>query len=518
MSNAPTGLAAATARGFFWMTLMGLATKAIGFLGQIALAWILLPEHFGLISLAFTVSTFADLVQSYGLREVLVRRRAKLRLWSAPAIWLSLATGLGAGAMLALAAPIAAAAYGKGPVVAHLILILALTSPIQALAIVPDALMQHDLRFRGIAFLMSAQTLGQLFCTILLALLGFGAYSFAVSMLLMAFARTAAAWWLARPRLSNRPRWRRSLRLLRPSLILVASALVMNIMAQGDKFALGLFHPEAVVGAYFFAYNLSLQTAVLLSLNLSRVLFPVLTRLQDEPERLRIAFVRAARVLMFIGAPACFLQAAAAGPLIRGLIQKEHWFDSIRAMQILSIGMTLHLLWNPGRGLIQVQGRYRMYLISAVAYASAYMALVIAASARGGPLAVAWTVAGVLSVNALIDVTLALRPIGGGARDLMRITLAPIAMAAAAILPAWGLEFIVPDMPRAMGFPLREIVLLAGMPLVAAAIYLPLVRALAPDVWEELAHRFGPGMARVPGLARLAARFRIGAGLNPPAP
>lgn len=515
----PTGpnLSAATARGFFWMTFMGLATKVVGFVGQIALARVLRPDDFGLLSLAFTVSTFADLVQSYGLREVLVRRKAKLRIWGGPALWLSLCTGLGAGLLMAAAAPIAAAAYGKGPVVAHLILILALTAPINALGIVPDAALQQALRFRAMAFLLCGQTIGYLFLTLALALLGLGAYSFVLAILAMSTARTVCAWWLTKPKFRGPPRFSRSLRLLRPALILIASAAVINFMAQGDKLALGLFHSEAYVGNYFFAYNLSLQTAVLLSLNFARVLFPVMSRMQDEPERLRKAFIRAGRTLMYLGAPLCFLQAAAAGPFIRGLVQNERWLGSIPALQILSLAMAAHMMWNPCRSLIQVQGRYVFYLCSAIGYALIYGVIVILAARYGEITTVALAAGGGLTLATVLDCFFALRRLGGTIEDVGRIMLPPMLLAAIAALPAWGLEFIMPGMPRLMGFPLREIVLLALMPLVVVVLYLPLLRWIAPDVWDELSHRLGPRLRRVPGLAKFAARYKIGAGLAPPA-
>jgi PST family polysaccharide transporter len=408
--------------------------------------------------------------------------------------------------------------YGKGPIVAHLILILALTAPINAMGIVPDARLQQDLRFRAMASIQSAQTIGQLLLTVTFALLGLGAYSFALSMLVSSSARTVVVWRLTRPRVARRPRFRRSLRLLRPSLVLIASALAVNLMAQGDKLSLGLFHPERDVGAYFFAYNLSLQTAVLLSLNLARVLFPVMTRLQDHPERLRRAFVRAMRVLMFIGAPLCFLQAAAAGPFVRGLVQSEKWFASIPALQVLSLAMAVHLVWNPSRSLVQVQGRYRFYLVSSLAYAAGYIGVVMAASWLGDLTSVAVAAGLMLATISATDAFLAVRRLGGSIEDIGQIFVPPMLMATAAALPAWGLERVVPALPRVLGFPLHEVLLLAAMPAVMAAIYLPLLWWFAPDVWGEIAHRAGPRLARVPGLARAAARFKIGAGLAPPAP
>lgn len=514
MTRAP-GLAAATARGFFWMTVMNLTGKVVGFLGQIALARVLLPDHFGLISLAFTISTFADLMQSTGLREVLVRRRAKLQIWSGPAIWLSLAIGLVAAIGLALAAPIAAIAYGKGPVVAHLILILAITAPINALAIVPEARLQQELRFRAIAIMSFLQSAGYLIIALVLALLGLEAYSFAIAILFVSIAKTVVLWHLTKPKIPGRPRFRRSLHLVRETSILIASAAVINIMSQGDKFALGIFHAEADVGAYFFAYNLSIQTVAILALNLSRVLFAVLSKMQDEPERQRNAYVRASRTLISIGAPLCFMQAAGAAPFVRLFLQNDKWAEAIDPLRILSLLMVLHLGWNSSRSLIQVQGRYTFYLKTAAVYASIYLLCVVSASAFGSIVSVAIAAGGVLGCMSVVDVMLALRPLGGSWRDLSRIFTPGIVLGAIAVAPAFAIDFLVPELRTIAGLPLREILLIIAIPIVMATIYIPLIRFYAPDVWHEIAHRVGPKFARLPLLARFAARFRVGTNLPP---
>ena len=73
----------------------GFLAAGIGMmLGQIMLAWYLMPADFGMIGLALTVSGFAGLAQQTGAREILIRRQANFRRWVTPAFWMSLSAGL----------------------------------------------------------------------------------------------------------------------------------------------------------------------------------------------------------------------------------------------------------------------------------------------------------------------------------------------------------------------------------------------------------------------------------------
>lgn len=502
------GLASTAARGFAWMTALTLAAKVFGFVSQIILTWVLAPEDFGLISLAFTVSTFADLVQSFGLREVLVKRQVRMRIWGGPAIWLSLITGLSVMAVMSIAAPIAAIVYGKGWIVAHLIWILALSAPINALGIVPDACLQQQLRFRAVALLGFFQTSGYLFFTVTLALLGFEAYSFALGIVLTASVRLFVVYGLARPTFSLRPRLRRSLHLVRDSLTLIASATINNTMAQGDKFMLGFFHSERDVGFYFFAYNLSLQTVILLALNIGRVLFPVFSKLKDQPDRLRDAFVRAQRTLLTIGGPLCMLQAVGSGPFVRALLSEEKWGEAIRPLQILSVMMFFHIGWSSSRSLVQVAGTYGLFLRSTITYAVSYLTIVFVAAKYGDLIWVSLAAGAALASVSIADTALALRLVGSkSARVVARVYTPGLLVGLGAAVPCLALETYLPAMGMVRGTPVRDVVLLAVLPMVCLAASVPLARWLCPDVYEELASRAAPLLRRLPGpLRRILGR------------
>ncbi|HVF10908.1 MAG TPA: oligosaccharide flippase family protein, partial [Abditibacteriaceae bacterium] len=103
-----------TARGFAWLVAQTLGTRMASAVEQIILAWLLLPQDFGLVALAYTVTQFIDIVQQAGLRDVLIQRQAHFNYWANPAFWMSAVMGLAASLLMAAAAPLAASLY-KAP-------------------------------------------------------------------------------------------------------------------------------------------------------------------------------------------------------------------------------------------------------------------------------------------------------------------------------------------------------------------------------------------------------------------
>ena len=163
-----------TIRGVIWLAMQSVATRGVGMIQQLLLAWLLAKEDFGLIALTYTVSNFVTLLANPGIDTILIQRQRRFRCWATPAFWLGMTTGLLGMLVMALAAPVAAWAYGQ-PKLVGLILILAIAAPLQTLQIVPRANLQSEMRFRT---LVSVNCFGNVLTAILsviFAFFGFGA-------------------------------------------------------------------------------------------------------------------------------------------------------------------------------------------------------------------------------------------------------------------------------------------------------------------------------------------------------
>jgi O-antigen/teichoic acid export membrane protein len=497
-----------TARGFAWLMVDTFGSKVVNVVGQIALARLLLPEHWGLVGLAYTVAAFADVASNAGLREVLIQRHNRFKRWANAATWMSVALGMISGLLMVLATPLATWFYNS-PQLPPLMLVMAATLPVWSLGSVPEALLRSQLRFRAVSVINLVRSGGIMALSVAFAWLGWGAFSFVVPRAIMGLGITLLLWGLAL-RIERRtsddecrsypvahkslvrwnPQFRRWRYLIGDTGLLLLATLLLSVIAQGGYIVLGRFHTDEAVGMYFFAYNLSLQTVVLFGLNLANVLLPALSKLQENQARLLSAFLRAARLLAAIGVPLCLLQAAVAAPAIRAVFSAK-WVPAIPILQVLSISMAWMMTWNISKSLLQAQGRFMTHLIVIGVYAVCFLgAVTVAAMTSGagadgyaGARAVAIATAIFFSIAGPVDLYIALQGAGGGWRDVWRVYAAPWALSAVTVGPVVWLVNQTPSMPG------RDWILLLAIPTVSLALYALAMRRFTPAIWNDILER-----------------------------
>jgi PST family polysaccharide transporter len=423
-----------------------------------------------------------------GFREVLVQRHRRFDLWAPPAFWLSITFGAVAAVTTVALAPLAARFY-QAPELATLIYVLALTNPLLSIACVPEANLRIHMRFRALSVLTGGRTIGTTLASVALAALGAGAMSFVLPRPFFALLYAIGAWLLAPSLVEFRPRVRRWRFLLADSLKVLLASVVLMVIGQAGFIVLGRLCNEDVVGHYYFAYNLSLQTAVLLGLNFAGVLFPALTSLQNEPARQRDAFVRASRVLAVLGLPMCAMQAALALPIIK-IFYGDRMLPATELFAILSIGMGYHVLWNPSRSLLQSGGRFGLSLLTLSAYAIVFVPAVVAGALLRESWGVAVATAAVFIVAAPIETFVAMRATCRTSHGLWTVYGEPTLLTVAAIGPWWLLTSMLPHETWALW--LR----LATIPLCGGLTYLGLLAWRMPDVLGEVRTRLGSLVAR----------------------
>lgn len=376
--TATTSLRHKTVRGMMWVAMQGVATRGVGMVQQLLLAWLLAPKDFGLIALALTVSTLVGLLSNPGIDSVLVQRQRRFRHWATPAFWLGMTTGLVGMVVTAIAAPVAAWAYRR-PELVGLILVMATAAPLQTLQIIPRAKLQAELRFRTVVTLT---TLGYVLTAVLavvFAYFGFGAYSFAIPVPIVAGIMAAVAWRVVHPTIHRHPHFGRWKYLLGDSAALGGTRIVNTIVNQGDYFCLGLAGmSDESIGVYYFAFRLSTQSFSLLANVVPAVLFPSLSRLTLDPGLQVRSTMRATRLFALVSMPFCLLQILLARPAIE-LLCPSGWLDSVLPLQILTLGIMFNAPSWSAASLMMAQRRFRKLLWVSICYSIVFFALVVGA-------------------------------------------------------------------------------------------------------------------------------------------
>jgi PST family polysaccharide transporter len=467
-----------------WLIAQSLGSKVANLLTHFILAWLLSKTDFGLIALAYTVAAFASLTQQAGHREILVQRQAHFHRWANAAFWMSLAMACMGTALMVVSAPVAAFMFHE-PRVIGLILILGLATPLEAMAIVPTARLQSQLQFRTLSMIGITSAFLTLALTLIAAspMLNLGAYAFVAPRPIVALLSLVAYWRAASVRVLWNPQFKRWKHMFADSGVMWGIAVMNMILLYGDNLTLGLLCSTAVLGSYYFAYNLSFQTTQMVVSNLQSALFPALSRLADDPPRQTQAFFRASRISGAVGVYLCLLQAAVAAPVIE-IVFGNKWQEAIPLVQLLSIAIACNTACGPTLSLMQAQGRFRFLFYYQILTATLFLGAVMIGALVGQATGVAVSLIVLNLVSTPVTTYVATRPGGGRAHTVFWLVVTPLALGTIAILPV----FLFATWWRSWGIysnALRILMVLG----VSGPLYAVLVRHTMPDVWLEVSSR-----------------------------
>ena len=477
-----------SARGLMYLFASSTAAKLIGFVAQIILLYLLGRQDFGIVSLAYAITMFIQVIEQAGIGDVLVRRR-RFRFWAIPGFWFALALGVVSCALILESAPIAAAIFGKSPAVRSelfwVLVVLAPSSLANAVSVVPRAKLSRELRFRALAAVNLVNFILQKTLTVVLAALGFGPFSFVAPIPIAGVVIAAFLWWWVRPPWSLQLQMRRWRYLVSDSTRLLAADFGRVLLDQSDYLLLGLFRTVAEVGVYWVGFLFSIQMVQILMVNLQNILFPAFTKLNDDPQRQFRGFMNSQRILAMLGVSGCLLQAAAADPFARLMFPGE-WESSILVMQILSLGMATRMIAGASFALLKSQGRFTTIVVNRWSFVSIQAAALTTILALGGSVTdVALAVSLIASLIGPVTFYSAVRPYGAGWAAVIETLARPVVCGVLSVGAAW---LAAQGMDRA-GY--GYFAQLVETVVVAVALNIVLARLWMRPVWDDLWLRVG---------------------------
>ena len=432
----PETIGAHAAAGAFWTVLFSALNKCLAMGSQIAIARLLMPDEFGLVAMTLSVASLAAILCGSTLKTVLTQRMDSFEKHASHAFWLALLLNLGGAALLTIIAPIAGAVF-KDSRVTPLILVFAAAVPFQALPTIYAASLARQLRFRQIALIHFGAGIIQNVSGVLLAWLGFGAYSLVIPMVAMAVYMAIAYRLTAGKIRIGPPVFKQWGELQRSASWLMAVAGLSALQTSGASLVISLLHDSKTTGYFYWGFTVSSQIVFLLATNLQQVMMAVLTRLNSETQRQSIAATKAIQTLTILVLPVCLLQVLLAEPVIQ-FVFHDRWLPSVPVVQCISIGMVTQPLNLLAASLLMARGKFRR-----LAGATAVMVMVLLTAAALGSLfgrqrAIAMAVAAGMVIGNLYAGWLVFQEFGKGWAQLSAALLPALKLAAPLALVTWG--------------------------------------------------------------------------------
>ena len=194
-----------------------------------------------------------------------------------------------------------------------------------------------------------------------MALIGFGVWALVAQALSVQIIRTVMLWiydkWIPKMQFSSESfhelfgfGWK-----------MMVSAMLDSLWKELYQVVVGRFYNPATLGQY----TRSKQFSQLFSSNLTnviqRVTYPVLSNIQDDRERMVMAYRKIIKVTMFITAISMFFLGAISEPLLYCLIGPK-WHEAATYLPLICIAGSTYPLHALNLNMLQVQGRSDLFL------------------------------------------------------------------------------------------------------------------------------------------------------------
>lgn len=344
-----------TLHGAFWTLLERLGTQLVGVVVSILLARILAPSDYGVIGLLSVFLSVSQMFIDCGFGAALIRKKECSDIEFSTVFWFNLIAAMFFYAVLFFVAPFIANYYHM-PILVNVLRVIGLTLIIQALYAIQVTWLTVAVNFKLQAKVSVLSCIFSGIVGISLACCGFGVWALVGQSLSMATFSGLLYWLLSgwRPQaVFSRFAFKE---LFGFSSKIVASSLLHTIYVNISPLIIGRKYTTADLGFYSRADSLAALPGGIFQGTLGRVIFPVLSSIQDDDNRLKAAYNKYLRLMTSLVAPSMLLLAACAKPLIL-LLVGEKWLPCVPYLQLLAMGWMIDPIVLVNLNVLYVKGR-----------------------------------------------------------------------------------------------------------------------------------------------------------------
>jgi O-antigen/teichoic acid export membrane protein len=345
LDDTPLNLNKKVTSGLFWTSLSFGLWKVISTFSIFILARILTPADFGLVGIAVLVIGIIRMFQDMGVGCALIYQKETSPELTSTAFYMILMSGL-VFTLVAFASADYAAFYFNNPSAAPVLRMLSINILIVSLGTVPGFLLTKELEFKKRTGPEVIAALAQAVVSLVMALGGYGVWSLVAGEIVnRAFASAGA--WMVHP-------WRPvkvfDVRLARElfsySKFMVGSSIGSFATSNVDNIVVARMFGASSLGYYSLAFRLANLPSTLTFFVLSKVTFPVFSKMQDDKKRLAATFMRTVKYLIYISLPVGSTMYMLAPEFIRVLLGSK-WENSVAPLRALIVyGIITSVIWQ----------------------------------------------------------------------------------------------------------------------------------------------------------------------------
>jgi O-antigen/teichoic acid export membrane protein len=420
---------ASAASGMMWMSVSVLLSRALLFVMQIVLGFVLDARDYSIFAVVSVAVTFVNALQNTGAAKMLIQKQDHYQAMVKDYTDFALYMGLVGGCVLVALGSIFGRFY-RNPELIYVVGLSALSVPFASLVSIQFARLSIDLRFREMCIVDFCVAATNVAVVLASAFLGARYYSIGLGLVVSTIVRyllnrritptQTASFGLSAARF---------LAILGQVKWLIVTGFLTGLSQQGDYFVLGRAISAESLGYYYFGFQLTANIGQLLSQGISNTLFPIFTAMRQDPRALNRAFLRASSVIHFACSVLC-LGVVGFLPWLMHFVWRGKWDMAIVTAVAIALTLPMRMLSPIGSVTLDSFGKWRLRTVLLGLDAGTMMLAALVGAyvddLRGASIAVALQ----RLFSGMVDFSFAVRIIGGRAGDIA-------GFAARAFMPFW---------------------------------------------------------------------------------
>jgi O-antigen/teichoic acid export membrane protein len=403
--------------GMIWTAWGKISRTVLQFTVLVLLARLMTPFDFGVIGAAMIVVGFSEILTKVGFGPALVQRDELEERHIRTAFSVSLMLSVLVGVTVFASAPLIASFFNfEG--LATVLRALSLLFLIKGVGLVAESLAQRELDFKTLA---NAETVsffvGYFVFGVPMALLGFGVWSLVVANLATASVKTLIMYWYY-PAAGVIPERKAFSELAYFGGGYTIARVANHLALEGDYLVVGRAMGMSALGIYGRSYQLMSVPASSLGQVLDEVLFPSMSKIQNDRARLASIYLRGVSLVALVMLPVSVLSIIMAPEIVRATLGWK-WGAVVLPFQILMAGLLMRTSYKMSDSLTRASGAvyrraWRQMIYAGLVFSGAFV------GRNWGVEGVAVGVLGAVTVNYLLMAQMSIRLVGESWRTFVR--------------------------------------------------------------------------------------------------
>ena len=427
-------------QGVFWKFAERMGSQIVTFIVSILLARLISPEDYGAIALIMVFITVSNVLVTNGFASALIQKKDADIIDFSSVFYLNIGFGVLIYIILFFSAPAISEFYGI-PVLCQTLRVLALVIPIMGMNSVQQSFVSRNMLFRRFFYSTLGGAVFSGIVGVSMAIGGFGIWALVAQYVVNYSANTLILWIT----LKWRPKLKFSIKRVRSLFSFGWKMLCAGMLDTGysqlRNLLVGKLYSSADLGYYNRGQQYPQFVVVNINSSISSVLFPMLSKNQDNAYMVKQYTRRAIQVSSYIMWPIMAGLGVCAEPIVR-IMLTDKWLPCVPYLQIACFTYGIWPIHTANLEALKAMGRSDLFLKLEIIKKSIGM-IVLLATIPFGVMTMAMSAIWVSVISAFVNAWPNRKILNYSYIEQMKDMLPSMCLSAIMIAVVFPLKFVV---------------------------------------------------------------------------